>query len=91
VRTFFYVFSLKYFIYILYSEKCDCYYKGQTKNLQDRIERHNKGYEKSTARYRPWKLIWSTAKLTRSEAISLERKLKNLSNERLKEFISKYS
>jgi putative endonuclease len=53
---------MKYFVYILYSEAFDTYYKGQTYNVPKRVHRHNSGREKATARYRPWKLVWSTEK-----------------------------
>ena len=78
-------------VYILYSLVHDRYYIGQTENIDKRIERHNAGTEKSTAPYIPWDLIWSTEKSTRAEAVLLERKLKNLSRNRLKTFIEKYS
>ncbi len=82
---------MKYFTYILYSEAFDTFYKGQTNNVLERLHRHNSGREKATARYRPWKLVWFTEKKSRTEAMALERKLKNLSKERTKEFIVKYS
>ncbi|WP_242204230.1 GIY-YIG nuclease family protein [Aestuariivivens insulae] len=81
---------MKYFVYILYSENHDTYYKGQTSDLTKRLERHNSGSEKSTSKYRPWKLVWKTEKPNRSQALILERKLKNLSKERTKAFIEKY-
>lgn len=81
---------MSYFVYIIYSEKFDAFYKGQTKNLAQRLERHNKGLEKSTARYKPWVLIWATEKETRRDSMALEKKLKNLSRERLSSFIKKY-
>jgi putative endonuclease len=55
------------------------------------LKRHNEAREKYTAPYVPWVLIWSTVKSSRSEAIILERKLKNLSPKRLNSFIQKYS
>ena len=82
---------MKYYVYILYSESADSFYKGQTSNLKDRIIRHNSGNEKATARYAPWKLIWSTVVDSRSEASILERKIKNLSRKRLLEFIKEHS
>jgi len=82
---------MKYFVYILYSKAFDTYYKGQTNNLPRRVQRHNSGREKATARYRPWKLVWFTEKKSRSEAIILERKIKNLSKEKTRLFIAKYS
>ncbi len=53
---------MKYFVYILYSEAFDTYYKGQTNNVHERVQRHNSGREKATARYRPWILLWITEK-----------------------------
>ncbi|MBD0779216.1 GIY-YIG nuclease family protein [Maribacter sp. ANRC-HE7] len=82
---------MKYFTYILYSEAFDTFYKGQTNNVLERLHRHNSGREKTTARYRPWKLVWFTEKKNRADAMALERKLKNLTKERTKEFIAKYS
>ncbi len=79
------------FVYILYSSAYDKYYVGQTKDLSHRVVRHNQGYERFTSAYRPWELVWHAAKPTRSEAMVLEKKLKNLSKERLREFIEKYS
>jgi putative endonuclease len=80
-----------YTIYILYSKSADTYYKGQTKNLSDRLLRHNNGFEKSTRHGIPWILVWSSNKTSRSSAIILERKLKHLSKERLIDFIRKYA
>ena len=66
------------------------FYKGQTQNVEQRLERHNKGLVKSTFRYKPWTLVWVAEKSTRKAAMNLEKKLKNLSKERLKVFIDKY-
>ena len=77
-------------VYILYSESLDKFYKGQTNDLSDRIMRHNMKYEKATQNGVPWTLIWCTIKLSRSSAIILERKLKNLTRKRLIDFILKY-
>ena len=79
-----------FFVYILYSERFDKYYIGQTDKLDGRIIRHNKGLEKYTKKYLPWIVILVIEKDTRSEAVRLERKLKNLSRERLISFIHKH-
>jgi putative endonuclease len=68
----------------------DTFYKGQTTDLNDRIKRHNLKQEKATQSGVPWILIWSTIKISRSDAVKLERKIKNLSRKRLMEFIIKY-
>ena len=81
---------MNYFVYILLSEKSGIYYKGQTNSLSARLEKHNRGYEKSTKAHRPWILVFCTEVNTRSEAVIMERKLKNLkSKERLEEWMKK--
>jgi putative endonuclease len=52
--------------------------------------RHNSSQEKFTKSGVPWIIIWSTNKKSRSEAVILETKLKNLSRKRTIEFILKY-
>ena len=79
-----------YYVYILYSEKHDKYYIGQTDDVKARLERHNNGLENFTSKYIPWILVGFITKPTRAEAVVLEKKLKNLSRERLQIFIAKY-
>ena len=80
-----------YSVYIIYSESFDRYYIGQARDVEVRIQRHNAGTEVSTQFYRPWALKWSIEKSSRAEAIQLERKLKNLSKDRIILFIKKHS
>jgi putative endonuclease len=76
---------------MLFSESHHCYYIGQTQDIQQRIIRHNKGIEKATAPYLPWKIVCLIEKDSRSAAMILEKKLKNLNTEKLKKFILKYT
>ncbi len=80
---------MSHFVYILYSRTNDSFYKGQTDDLEDRIHRHNKGWEKATRSGAPWILVWAVEKTHRSAAVILESKLKNLSRKRLINFILK--
>ena len=81
---------MSYFTYILYSEKFDCYYYGQTQDLEVRLSKHNSGFVKSSARYLPWKLYACKEFSTRSQAFSMERKLKNCKGRmRMLEFITR--
>ena len=82
---------MSHWVYIIYSSSVDTYYRGQTDNLQERIRRHNNGWEKSTKSGLPWKLVWYSEVKDRAAAVILERKLKNLSRLRLLDFISKYT
>jgi putative endonuclease len=79
-----------YYCYVLYSPALGKFYKGQTHDIKARVDRHNSKLVKSTAPGAPWVLCWYTEKQNRSEAISLEMKLKNLSQKRLIQFILKY-
>ena len=71
-----------YVVYILYNETRARYYVGQTQDINERLERHNKGLVKSTKTGIPWKLILTVPIETRSEALILERKIKNRGAER---------
>ncbi len=79
-----------YYVYINYSEKFDKYYIGQTENFESRILLHNSGLVKSTSPYVPWINVLLIEKTSRSEAMTLEKKLKNLNRVRLVAFIEKY-
>ena len=78
------------FVYIIQSQKNGSFYKGSTDNLLRRLDQHNNGKDFATRRFLPWNLVWYTLKKDRSEAVTLEMKLKNLSVKRTVEFISKY-
>ncbi len=68
---------MEYSVYILYSNKFDRYYIGQTNNMENRITRHNNGYVRSTKSYRPWNIVFQTTLKDRSAAMQLEAKLKS--------------
>jgi len=67
-----------FFTYILESEVDGSFYIGQTNLVEDRLNRHNKGYSKSTSHKRPWKLLYKIGFESRSEAMKTEKYLKNL-------------
>ena len=79
-----------FYTYILYSSKLNKFYVGHTANLKIRLYFHNLGKSKFTSTGLPWELIWFTSKYSRKEAISLERKLKNLSQKRKVRLMRKY-
>jgi len=79
-----------FIVYINYSEAFDTYYIGQTENFDSRLLLHNAGLVKSTKPYLPWINVLQITKPTRSEAMILEKKLKNLNRIRLVAFIEKY-
>ncbi len=79
-----------YIVYINYSKKFDKYYIGQTENFESRLHLHNSGLVNSTKPYLPWENVLLIEKQTRSEAMILEKKLKNLNRARIVAFINKY-
>lgn len=62
-------------VYALHSPRYGKIYVGYTSNLEQRLLSHNKlGTKGWTIRYRPWKLIYTEAHESRSEAMKRERK-----------------
>jgi putative endonuclease len=66
-----------FIVYILYSPSTDKYYTGQTQDLENRILEHNSGETKSIAYGIPWEIVFTAEVPTRTEAVQLEKKIKN--------------
>ena len=66
-----------YYIYVIYSKKHDFMYVGYTKNLKNRLIKHNKGNVKTTKEYKPFELIYYEAYSDKQDAITREYKLKH--------------
>jgi putative endonuclease len=66
-----------YIVYILYSSVIDKFYSGQTKDLNRRLEEHNRGKTSFSAKGMPWDLVFSRVCSSRTEAVRLERFIKN--------------
>jgi putative endonuclease len=81
-------FSMSYFIYILYSEKCDRYYVGQTEYLERRVAEHNnsKGGAYSSSCL-PWKLVYHESVLSRSDALKREKEIKGKKSRKYIEYL----
>ena len=78
-----------YYTYILRSKIIDKYYIGHTSDIAKRIQRHNKGYTRSTKAFRPWELVYSEEYETKSEAVKREYYLKRMKSKNyIKELIS---
>lgn len=65
-----------YYVYVLKSKRDFKYYIGYTKNVRERLKRHNQGREKSTLYRRPFIIQYYKQFETRVEAIRYERYLK---------------
>ncbi|MEM6738055.1 MAG: GIY-YIG nuclease family protein, partial [Bacteroidota bacterium] len=71
------VFSSMYIVYAISRLTRTYIYVGLTSNLQNRIERHNKGYERTTKPYAPFKVIYTKKFPTRPEERSHEKHMKS--------------
>ena len=63
-------------MYILQSEKDNYFYTGYSKDLEQRIAKHNSGMVTSTKYRRPFKLVYFEACLHEDDAIKREKYLK---------------
>jgi len=67
---------MKFFTYILCSQRSKKYYIGSTMNLDKRVEKHNRGEVKSTKSGIPWNLVYFESFESRSEAFVREHQIK---------------
>ena len=67
----------KYFVYAIKSEVRAYIYVGMTNNLRRRISDHNKGYNRTTKPYIPFKLIYTEEFPSRIDARVKEKYLKS--------------
>ncbi len=65
------------YVYALKSTTRNYIYVGMTADINDRLKRHNSGYEKTTRSYRPFDLIYLEQFESRKEARVKEKYLKS--------------
>jgi predicted GIY-YIG superfamily endonuclease len=69
-----------YYTYIIRSiEHPEKIYVGWTKDLKKRVSKHNGGGSSYTAKYKPWKLLYYSAFISREKAYKFEKYLKSSS------------
>jgi len=64
-------------LYVLQSQKNGRYYIGITKDIETRLNQHNRGVGKSTRSNKPWRLVYTEEYNTWSEAIKREKRIKS--------------
>lgn len=65
-----------YYVYVLQSLKVDWIYTGSTSDLHQRLKSHNDGKNLSTKGYKPFKLIFYEAYLSKKDALRREEYFK---------------
>lgn len=78
---------MKWFVYILFSEKDHRLYVGCTNDLEERLRRHNNGFVRATKFRRPLVLIHDEEFEDKGAAFQKERFLKSLWGARTKKKI----
>lgn len=66
-----------YYVYVLLSEKDNCFYTGYSQDLEKRVSAHNNGLVTSTKHRRPLKLIYFEGCLNQQDATRREKYLKS--------------
>ena len=69
-----------YYVYILKSKKDSRLYTGFTTDLRQRVAEHNNGKSSYAKNFRPWKLIYYEAYLSKKDAQQREKNLKIIPN-----------
>ena len=75
---------MNYVVYAIVSETNSRLYIGFTGNINTRLQYHNSGYVKSTAKDRPWRLVALEEHRSISDARWAERSLKKSKGKRLR-------
>jgi putative endonuclease len=76
-----------YYVYILYSEKCDRYYIGYSQDVEARLNRYNAGMVAATKNCRPYVIKAIKTFTTEIEARKEELRLKKLKSRKYLEWI----
>ncbi len=65
-----------YYLYVLQSELTGRYYVGHTKDLKERVKRHDYGRSQFTRSRGPYKVVYVEKYASRSEAAKREAEIK---------------
>ena len=65
-----------FYVYLLKSVKFDRKYIGCTSDLRKRFSSHNSGLINSTKNFKPWKLVYYEAFVSKYDAFNREKDLK---------------
>jgi putative endonuclease len=68
---------MSYYVYILQSLKDSKYYIGSTSNVENRLNFHNAGLQRSTRNRTPFILVYKQVCLTKRDALLREKQIKS--------------
>ncbi|MCF8254980.1 MAG: GIY-YIG nuclease family protein [Bacteroidia bacterium] len=79
---------MPHFVYIIYSQTFDIYYKGYSLNPENRIIEHNTNQSSYTENKGPWELVYVKGYQTKREALIEERRIKKLNRNSIEKLIA---
>ncbi|SEV94803.1 putative endonuclease [Kaistella antarctica] len=80
-------FLMKYYVYILYSESLDVYYKGFSTDVEKRLEYHLNSQHKFTSKTKDWVIVNVQEFEEKQEALQEENRLKKLNRKSIGKLI----
>jgi putative endonuclease len=67
-----------YYLYILFSDVCNCYYMGHTGDkLEERLRKHNSNHGGFTGKINDWKIVYTERFETKEMAYRREIEIKS--------------
>jgi putative endonuclease len=78
-----------FYVYIIYNQTLDIFYKGFTENLEKRIFGHQNGMSRFTSQNNDWVLTYSKSFQTKKKALIEEKRIKKLNRKSLELLIKK--
>ena len=88
---FYFILSMKHFVYIIYSNTSDIYYKGYSTDPIRRLEQHNNNESRYTSGKGPWSMVYSSEFENKSMALIEEKRIKKLNIKALKSLLARSS
>jgi len=77
-----------HYVYIIFSEYHNKYYRGYSVNPAQRLIQHNEGKSTYTSNYCPWNLIYVEELNDKSSALKREKVLKKYSKKQINDIIN---
>lgn len=74
-------------VYILESEEHDRYYVGRSTAPKTRLKHHNSTSPGFTARYRPWRLVFTEEFSTKEKAVAAEQLIKGWKSRKMTRYV----
>ena len=79
---------MEHYVYIIYSENFDKFYKGYSTSPFQRLEQHNWKQSRYTAHFTPWALVYLEKLPTKRDALIREKALKKYDKSQIKTLIN---